>query len=171
MRRKRKLVLLLCAAAVLAGGTFAILGREQKKVLKESTGTFALAGGTLEELAGVSWTDDGQTWKYTQKDGAWEAAGGDGQAVEEADVRELAEQLVSLQATRKIENVGSLAAFGLDDPAVTVTAEWRNGGSTAYRMGGQTPFEDGYYLAVSTQQDTVYTITYPLTVDQDKYAD
>ena len=47
MSRKRKLVLLLCAAAVLAGGTFAILGREQKKVLKESTGTFALAGGTL----------------------------------------------------------------------------------------------------------------------------
>ena len=165
MKRKRKLVLLLCAAAVLAGGTFAILGREKKNVLKESSGSFDLAAGTLEELAGMSWTDDEQTWKYTHKDGVWEASGGNGQAAEEEDVRELAENLVSLRANRKIENIGSLADYGLDDPVITVTAEWRDGESIAYRMGGQTPFEDGYYLAVSTQQDTIYTIASPLTMD------
>ena len=165
MRRTGKLVLLFCTVAVLAGGTFAVLGRERKKTVTESAGAFDLAAGTLEDLAGVSWTDDEQTWKYTRRDGVWEADSGNGPAAEAEDARELAEQLVNLQANRKIENISSLADYGLDDPVITVTAEWRNGGRTAYRMGEQTPFEDGYYLAVSTQQDTVYTIASPLMTD------
>ena len=164
MKRGLILSLMICLAAVLAGGWFLFQGTHEKKTQQESSGNFRLADGTLEELKGVSWTADDRTWKFTQKDGVWENEGNTGQ-VDQAAVQGLAERLVSLQANRKIENVDSLEDYGLDDPEITVTAEWQGGGSTAYSMGEETPFKDGYYLLMSTQEDTVYTITMPLSMN------
>ena len=76
--------------------------------------------------------------------------------------------IVNLQATRKIENVTDPADYGLGNPAVTVTAVWQNGGSTAYSMGDETPFQDGYYLEVSGQSGTIYTIASSLKTSFDK---
>lgn len=164
MKRGLILTLMLCLAAVLAGVWFLIQGIHEKETLQESSGNFRLADGTLEELKGVSWTADDRTWKFTQKDGVWENEGNTGQ-VDQAAVQNLAEKLVSLHANRKIENINSLEEYGLDDPEITVTAEWQGGGSTAYSMGEETPFKDGYYLLMSTQEDTVYTITMPLSMN------
>ena len=164
MKRGLILSLMLCLAAVLAGGWFLIQGTREKETMQESSGDFRLVTGTLEELKGVSWTTDDQTWKFTQKDGVWETDDSTGQ-VDQAAVQGLAERLVSLQANRKIENIDSLEEYGLDDPEITVTAEWKGGGSTAYSMGEETPFKDGYYLLMSTQSDTVYTITMPLSMN------
>ena len=163
MKRGLILSLMLCLAAVLAGGWFLFQGTHEKKTQQESSGNFRLADGTLEELKGVSLTTDDQTWEFTRKDGVWETEGNTGQ-VDQAAVQGLAEKLVSLQANRKIENIDSLEEYGLDDPEITVTAEWQGGGSTAYSMGEETPFKDGYYLLMSTQSDTVYTIAVPLAL-------
>ncbi|MBR5959458.1 MAG: DUF4340 domain-containing protein [Clostridia bacterium] len=161
MKRGLILTLMLCLAAVLAGGWFLIQGSHAKEKLQESSGDFHLTAGTLEELKGVSWTTDDRTWRFTRNDGVWETEDCSGQ-VDQAVVQGLAERLVSLQANRKIENIDNLEGYGLDDPAITVTAEWKGGGSTAYSMGEETPFRDGYYLLMSTQSDTVYTIVAPL---------
>ena len=163
MKRGLILSLMLCLAAVLAGGWFLFQGTHEKKTQQESSGNFRLADGTLEELKGVSLTTDDQTWEFTRKDGVWETEGNTGQ-VDQAAVQGLAEKLVSLQANRKIENIDSLEEYGLDDPEITVTAEWQGGECTAYSMGEETPFKDGYYLLMSTQKDTVYTIAVPLAL-------
>ena len=163
MKRGLKLSLMLCLTAVVAGGWFLFQGTHEKEIPQESSGSFRLADGTLEELKGVSLTTDDQTWEFTRKDGVWETEGNTGQ-VDQAAVQGLAEKLVSLRANRKIENIDSLEEYGLDDPEITVIAEWQGGGSTAYSMGEETPFKDGYYLLMSTQSDTVYTIAVPLAL-------
>ena len=65
-------------------------------------------------------------------------------------------------ALRLAANVDSLEEYGLTNPAVVVTAEWKNG-STVYSMGEPTPFGDGYYLSLSGRGETIYTIASPLT--------
>ena len=164
MKRGLILTLMLGLAAVVAAGWFLFQGNHEEEKMQESSGDFRLADGTLEELTGISLTADDRTWKFKWKDGAWEAEDNTGQ-VDQEKVQGLAEKLVSLQANRKIENVDSLEDFGLDDPEITVTAEWQDGGSTAYSIGEETPFRDGYYLLMSTQKDTIYTIAVPLAME------
>ena len=164
MKRGLKLSLMLCLTAVVAGGWFLFQGTHEKEIPQESSGSFRLSDGTLDELKGVSWTTEERTWNFKHKDGTWETEDSTGQ-VDQEKIQDLAEKLVSLQANRKIENVDSLEEYGLDDPEITVTAEWQGGGSTAYSMGEETPFKDGYYLLMSTQSDTVYTITMPLSMN------
>ena len=163
MKRGLKLSLMLCLTAVVAGGWFLFQGTHEKEIPQESSGSFRLSDGTLDELKGVSWTTEERTWNFKHKDGTWETEDSTGQ-VDQEKIQDLAEKLVSLQANRKIENVDSLEEYGLDDPEITVTAEWQGGGSTAYSMGEETPFKDGYYLLMSTQKDTVYTIAVPLAL-------
>ena len=163
MKRGLKLFLMLCLTAVVAGGWFLFQGTHEKEIPQESSGSFRLSDGTLDELKGVSWTTEERTWNFKHKDGTWETEDSTGQ-VDQEKIQDLAEKLVSLQANRKIENVDSLEEYGLDDPEITVTAEWQGGGSTAYSMGEETPFKDGYYLLMSTQKDTVYTIAVPLAL-------
>ena len=163
MKRGLKLSLMLCLTAVVAGGWFLFQGAHEKDKVRESSGSFQLSDGPMEELTGVSLTTEERTWNFKHKNGTWETEDSTGQ-VDQEKIQGLAEKLVSLQANRKIENVDSLEEYGLDDPEITVTAEWQGGGSTAYSMGEETPFKDGYYLLMSTQSDTVYTIAAPLAL-------
>ena len=162
MKTRKKLILLLCALVLATGGYFCIRRPEGKAPVQESAGVFELTDRTLDDLTGISWTADGKTRTFRRQDGQWKAA--EDSAAESGDPEAagaLAEQLVNLQATRRIENVDNLEEYGLTDPAVVVTAEWKSG-STVYSMGESTPFGDGYYLSLSGGGQTIYTIASPL---------
>ena len=158
MKRSKKMIALLCALAVMIGGYYLVRGMGKKDSVSESSGTFDLTAKTADDLAGISWTADGKDWTFTLEDGIWKTSDSPEWPVNQEVLQTLAESLVNLQATRRIENVTSLADYGLAEPAITVTASWKDGGSTACSMGEATPFEDGYYLAVSGQDQTIYTI-------------
>ena len=161
MKTYLKLIPALCALAVITAGYFSFLRPDGKNTVSESAGDFDLTDQTLEDLTGISWTTDGETRAYTLKEGRWEAAEVSAEPADQEAVEALAERLVNLQATRKIENVDNPENYGLPEPSVTVTAEWKDG-RTVYSMGESTPFGDGYYLALSTGDRTVYTIASPL---------
>ena len=162
MNTRKKLILLLCALVLVTGGYFCIRRPEEKARVQESTGVFDLTDRTLDDLTGISWTEEGKTRTFTLQDGQWKAAEDSAESADTEAAGALAEQLVNLQATRRIENVDNLEEYGLTDPAVVVTAEWKNG-STVYSMGESTPFGDGYYLCLSGGGQTIYTIASPLT--------
>ena len=162
MKTRKKLILLLCALVLVTGGYFCFRRTDEKAPLRESTGVFDLTDRTLDDMTGISWTAEGKTRTFTLQDGQWKAAEDSAESTDTAAAGALAEQLVNLQATRRIENVDSLEEYGLTDPAVVVTAEWKNG-STVYCMGEPTPFGDGYYLCLSGGGETIYTIASPLT--------
>ena len=157
MRKRRKVLLILSALAVAAGGYLCVSSPGAKEAVSEQSGSFDLTNRTVDDLTGISWTADGETRSFTLKDGVWESEGSPSWKVNQEVLQGMAEELVNLQATRKIENVTDVTDRGLEKPEITVTAEWKNG-STVYCMGESTPFEDGYYLTVSGQADTLYTI-------------
>ena len=55
--------------------------------------------------------------------------------------------------------------YGLLEPAFTLTAGWSDFTETVYSMGDETPFGDGYYLSLSGEDGTVYTVADALSGD------
>lgn len=159
MKRGKKMIALLCAMAVLIGVYFGtrLLTKDGKPVT-ETQGTFALTEHTVEELAGLSWAKEDISYSFQIEDGAWKTTDEPSWPVRQDSVQALANQLLGLQAKRKLENIGSLADYGLEAPAFSVTASWKDGGETTYSMGSATPFADGFYLSVSGQDGIVYTV-------------
>lgn len=158
VKRSIKMIALLLALALMAGGTLLAQKMTETRSVSETEGTFALAAQTAEEVTGLSWTHEGVTYHFVKQDGAWKNADDAAFPVNSDEVQELADDLAAMTATRKLEDVTEPANYGLAEPAATVTAEWADGSSTAYAMGAETPFGDGYYLSLSTEAGTVYTV-------------
>ena len=94
----------------------------------------------------------------TGEEEQWQADGDETFPVEQDSVEKLAETLTALEADRKLENVENPGDYGLAEPAFSLTAAWSDGTETVYAMGDETPFGDGYYLSLSGEEGTVYTV-------------
>lgn len=163
-RGKRALIL----AGVLAVLVLVYAGVQksvsQPETVTEESGTYALTAHTAEELTGLQWTngdgDEQETLHFvkTGEEEQWQADGDETFPVEQDSVEKLAETLTALEADRKLENVENPGDYGLAEPAFSLTAAWSDGTETVYAMGDETPFGDGYYLSLSSEEGTVYTV-------------
>lgn len=168
-RGKRALIL----AGVLAALVLVYAGVQksvsQPETVTEESGTYALTAHTAEELTGLQWTNgDGEeqeTLHFVKTDGRWRVEGDEAFPVKQDSVEGLAETLTALKADRKLENVEKPEDYGLLEPAFTLTAGWSDGTETVYSMGDETPFGDGYYLSLSGEDGTVYTVADALSGD------
>ena len=158
MRRSKKMILMLCALAVLIGGYFGVQQLDQKESVSETAGTFDLTAKTMDDLTGLSWTKDDVVYAFTYANDTWSTTDQPAWPVLQSAVQTMADSLLGLQGTRKLEDVKNPADYGLETPAFSVTASWKDGSSTTYSMGDATPFADGYYLSLSGQEGTIYTI-------------
>lgn len=170
-RGKRALIL----AGVLAALVLVYAGVQksvsQPETVTEESGTYALTAHTAEELTGLQWTSgDGEEQETlhfvkTGEEEQWQVDGDETFPVEQDSVEGLAETLTALKADRKLENVEKPEDYGLLEPAFTLTAGWSDGTETVYSMGDETPFGDGYYLSLSGEDGTVYTVADALSGD------
>lgn len=158
MKHGKKTLLLLCALAVLLGGYAGVQQRQRAETVSETAGPFDLTAKTIDDLSGLSWTKDGAAYSFTFANDAWTTTDQPARQVQQSSVQALAEKLAGLQATRRLTNVKSLADYGLETPCFSVTAKWKDGTGTTYSMGDATPFGDGYYLCLSGQDGTIYTV-------------
>ncbi len=169
MNRGKKMLALLIVLAVMLGGYYAVKQSNQTTSVSETSGTFDLTAKTADDLTGISWTTGDTTLAFTLNDeGEWITTDTPAWPVDQSAVQTLADKLLALQGTRKLEDVTSLADYGLDTPTMTVTATWKDASSTTYSMGDATPFADGYYLKLSTQDDVIYTIATSLSTTFNK---
>lgn len=168
-RGKRALIL----AGVLAALVLVYAGVQksvsQPETVTEESGTYALTAHTAEELTGLQWTsgdgEEQETLHFVKTDGQWRVEGDEAFPVKQDSVEGLAETLTALKADRKLENVEKPEDYGLLEPAFTLTAGWSDGTETVYSMGDETPFGDGYYLSLSGEDGTVYTVADALSGD------
>lgn len=168
-RGKRALIL----AGVLAVLVLVYAGVQksvsQPETVTEESGTYALTSHTAEELTGLQWTsgdgEEQETLHFVKTDGQWRVEGNEAFPVKQDSVEGLAETLTALKADRKLENVEKPEDYGLLEPAFTLTAGWSDGTETVYSMGDETPFGDGYYLSLSGEDGTVYTVADALSGD------
>ena len=169
MNRGKKMLALLIVLAVMLGGYYAVKQSNQTTSVSETSGTFDLTAKTAEDLTGISWTTEDTTLAFTLNDeGEWTTTDTPAWPVDQSAVQALADKLLALQGTRKLEDVTSLADYGLDTPTITVTVTWKDASTTTYTMGDATPFADGYYLKLSTQDDVIYTIATSLSTTFNK---
>ena len=171
-RGKRALIL----AGVLAVLVLVYVGVQkgvssQPEAVTEESGSYPLTSHTAEELTSLQWTNgDGEEQETlhfikTGEEEQWQADGDETFPVEQDSVEKLAETLTALKADRKLENVEKPEDYGLLEPAFTLTAGWSDGTETVYSMGDETPFGDGYYLSLSGEDGTVYTVADALSGD------
>ena len=163
MKRSIKSLLLVILLVVFVGGYYGVqyLNQPVETVTQES-GTFALTERT-EEIIGMQWSVDDETCHFVLSNGVWVNADNEAFPVDQEAVSALADDLHALTATRRLDNITDPANYGLADPAYTVTVEWSNGITTDYMMGSETPFGDGYYLALSDNSSIAYTTTEALS--------
>lgn len=162
MKRSAKTLILLLVLVIFAGGYWLMSNSGSTTQVNEASGTFDLTAKTIDELTGLQWTKNDISYHFTKADGAWVNADNAAFPVNQEAVQALADDLVALQASRKLEAVTDLAAYGLAEPAFTVTAQWSDGTATTYAMGDATPFADGYYLTIG-QEGVAYTVASSLS--------
>lgn len=137
--------------------------------MTEESGSYPLTSHTAEELTSLQWTsgdgEEQETLHFVKTDGQWRVEGDEAFPVKQDSVESLAETLTALKADRKLENVEKPEDYGLLEPAFTLTAGWSDGTETVYSMGDETPFGDGYYLSLSGEDGTVYTVADALSGD------
>lgn len=166
-RGKRALIL----AGVLAVLVLVYVGVQkgvssQPEAVTEESGSYPLTSHTAEEMTSLQWTsgdgEEQETLHFVKTDGQWRVEGDEAFPVKQDSVESLAE---TLTADRKLENVEKPEDYGLLEPAFTLTAGWSDGTETVYSMGDETPFGDGYYLSLSGEDGTVYTVADALSGD------
>lgn len=162
MKRSVKALILLAVLLLCAGGYYLLKQQGETAAVTEETGTFDLTAHLAEDVMGLQWSRDDTDYHFVKENDEWVNANSSAFPVNQAAVQALADDLANLTATRKLENLNDLSAYGLETPAFTVTATWADGSTTAFAMGDSTPFADGYYLTIG-QENTAYTIASSLS--------
>ena len=172
MKRSIKLLALVVVLALCVGGYYGVQHFNQTQQVSEEAGTFDLTAKLADDLTGLSWTAGDTAFDLVYDGGVWQRADDPAFPLDQDKTQTMADDLLALTATRKIEDVISPADYGLAEPAFTVTARWKDDTETTYAMGDETPFGDGYYLQLSGQDAVIYTIADDLsdTFDTTMYA-
>lgn len=157
MKRSKKTLILLAVLVLFVGGYYLLMNANETAQVAEETGKFDLTARTEEELTGLAWTVGETSFRFAKADGSWVNSSDAAFLVDQDAVQALADDVIALTATRKLESVTDLAAYGLAEPSFTLTVTWDDGTSTTYAMGDETPFADGYYLTLG-QEGIAYTI-------------
>lgn len=158
MKRSIKMLMLLVVLAVFVGGYFGVQQLSKTEQVTEETGSFDLNARTAEDVSGLSWTLEGTVYDFVNNGGTWQKQGDAAFPVDQQKLQTMAEDLLAMKATRKLEDVTSPADYGLADPAFSVQVTWSSGTTTTYALGDATPFADGYYLSLSDQAGVAYTV-------------
>lgn len=156
MKRGKKMILLLGLLCVLLGG-YAMLGQmNETTTVSETKGNYPLwaEGKTVSSL---TWTKDGETFAFSMGESVWMKDGDNTFPVNQTAVENLADKIKNLTAVSELTDVTKPEDYGLAEPAFAVTVRDESGSETVYAMGDQTPFEDGYYLSVSGNEN-IYVI-------------
>ncbi len=158
MKRSKKMLLLLLALLLCVGGYLGVqLLNADTASVTEKAGTFALVSHTADDLTALAWTQGENSFHFTKSDGTWSVTSDPAFPLNQEDTQAMADDLLALVGTRQLDGVTDLAAYGLAEPAFSVTASWSDGTSTTYAMGDETPFGDGYYISLG-HENIVYTI-------------
>lgn len=72
-------------------------------------------------------------------------------------VAQLAQSMIDVTGTNRIENVSDLSQYGLDEPRITVTVTDKNGEET-YRFGNYNSMISAYYFCSEQNPTYVFTV-------------
>lgn len=163
MKRSIKSLILLCVFVLLLGSYALVKQMTQSSEVREEEGSFALTERSADELIALHWTSGGDECNFEKKDEEWRNSDDASFPTDSDAVQDVADRLLSMQASRRLSDVEKLEDYGFSDDSYAVTAEWSDGTSTRYILGDAMPFGDGYYLRIEGEDGVIYTATSSLS--------
>ena len=124
MKRKTRLIALLCVLAIAVGVTVAVslTEREREAIAESGEVVFELPA---DEASALAWSyTDGEAGElslsFTKEDGGWTYDGDAAFPVDDEAVAELLGYFEAVQAAFVIDDVTDYAQYGLEDPVCTI---------------------------------------------------
>jgi len=104
--------------------------------------------------------------RVTKSSDGWTVAD-TGEPANRTSFQSLVVRMSTLRATRRVDNPGSLADYGLDPPKDVLAVELDDGSRLELQTGGKTPVQTGTYAKRADQPD-VYVIADQLVTDLER---
>lgn len=160
MKKAKRMIALLMLLVIAAAANVVIgkINQADEDVVSEEKGTFVLTEYEKDDVSGLAWTKGEDSVAFMLSDGQWQYTKDQDFPVDQAAAQALSDTAMEIRADRKIENIENMSDYGLSEPAFTLAISFADGTEIAYSLGDQTPFQDGYYLSVSGQDDCVYVV-------------
>ena len=175
--KHRRLIWLAAAFVLLAGSVTAavLLSRKPEETLIEPEDhSGLLVDRQVSELVSVTVERrDDPAWTLVQaEDGTLQPKGGAEWTPNEQQATMLAEAMTQLRYEEVLTEDpevyrGDPAAFGLENPAVNVTAEYSDGSSITVHIGNDTGLEEGWYYMTAEGDDRLFAASRGLVEDLD----
>ena len=154
MKRGIKL-LILCGILVILGASYFGVRQLTADPDTEEDG-IALAGPSAPTQ--LSWTDDSGTLTLENGEDGWSWEDDSAFPLDQSIPENMTAALSSVVASRQIDQPESLEDYGLDAPALTITALDEDGTEYTYSFGDINDMTGDYYLLCGGDEDTVYLV-------------
>ena len=156
-KQGKQLIILLVIVAVIAGGYFGLRAwnSSQEEAEAQASADAVVYLSTLEDISEISFSYEGETMDFVKTDNVWTYAEDGDFPLDTSYLTALETSLKSLTALRSFENVEGDAAYGLEDPALWVTAKTTGGDEVRIDIGDAT---GSNYYARLADDDLIYAI-------------
>lgn len=158
MKRTTKLLVLTGVLVVVVAGCFIaekITDRQSEDAAEDTT--VAVTAEDDGDLTDMRWTYDGQAYELLKDGDDWQVSGEDDFPLDAQYSSAMAAALTDVTATRQLEVPDDLSDYGLDSPALTVTATYSETGERTFLIGAQNAVSGDYYMMLQ-DGDAVYMI-------------
>ena len=159
MKRSKKLIILasLLAATVIVYFAVTIISAKisEKNSVSEQEGVFSPAPFEAADISTISYSYGSNDFTLVRTDEGWSLDGEPAFNVDAETVDAMADAIVGMSGTRKLEGAMEDSVYGFESPACTVTVKLANGTEYVFKQGDQNAVTEEYYLKAN---DEVYTI-------------
>ncbi|MBQ9169075.1 MAG: DUF4340 domain-containing protein [Oscillospiraceae bacterium] len=144
MIRGKTFIALIIALVVLVGAILAVNLLTPEETVEDTTVT--LFSMETSEASQISWTYDGETMHFMKLSDTWLYADDSSFPLDSSYIDAMLETLSQVTATRKLENVGNLSEYGLDDPVCVINLQTDE--KVEFAIGNLSAIGDSRYLSV-----------------------
>lgn len=169
-KQKRTLLILLLAVALLAAAGLAVRFVKNRAQQKEAQAAAAASSGVITDAAtsykALSYHNGSATLSFALNDkGKWYWTDDANFPLNQDYLIKMVKTLSSLKPQQTITDGDTLEAYGLSEPAQTLTATAENGQITTLALGNATTDGDSYYMLMNGSETPVYIISNELSTE------
>lgn len=165
MQRQKKQLLVL--AVLLIVGILAYVGirfynqkQEEKEAAEREAATITITDFLEDDITEFSYSYDGELLEFAREDGIWYYKADRSLSMDSDEIDSMLSQVASLTAESEVTDYESLADYGLDSPANTLTIHV-GGDTVELLLGDENEILSQYYVK-RADEDTVYLISISL---------
>lgn len=137
MKKKKYLKLLICLIVfvLLMALYVGIKKQDLKKEENEESSFIEVTALNTEDITGISFYIGDEQVSFAKKDATWLMEEEEGFPLDDSKIVSILEEVATLNASRKLENISDLSEFGLESPLNTITLTGSDGIITTIEIG------------------------------------